>query len=238
MSGQVSRSPWWFFGLLLFVPASALVLAVYLGWWHVPPNIAPWSKIDLQESPGRFARMQLNSLADEPGVCFLALDRSGLEYRRIRDRPIRDGCGQPNGLSVLRSNVPYSSGFTASCPLAAGLFWYEQEVQQLAQLHLGGELARIDHVGTYACRNVNWTKYGRRSEHATANAIDITGFRLADGRRVSVLSHWGEDSAKGRFLSEARDAGCGLFNTVLGPDYNVRHKSHFHFDLGRSRICR
>lgn len=61
---------------------------------------------------------------------------------------------------------------------------------------------------------------------------------VRDGRQVSVLYHWGEDSARGRFLSAVRDAGCGLFNTVLGPDYNVHHQDHFHFDLGRSRVCR
>lgn len=238
MSVVFSRSRLRFVTLLLVIPACALTFAVYLGWWHVPANLAPWSRIDLRESPGVFARMQLNSLIDAPGECFLALDRSGLKYRRIRDRPIRDGCGQPNGLSVLRSNVPYSRGFSASCPLAAGLFWYEQEIQELARVYFGSELARIDHVGTYACRNVNSSRSGRRSEHATANAIDIAGFRLADGRQVSVLTHWGEDSDKGRFLSDARDTGCRLFNTVLGPAYNAHHKDHFHFDFGRSRICR
>lgn len=238
MSGEVSRSRWRSFCLLFLIPVLTLVMAAYLGWWRVPPDIAPWRMIDLDERPGVFARMQLNSLHDQPAECFLALDRSGLEYRRIADRTVRDGCGLPAGVSVVRSNVPYSSGFSASCPLAAGLFWYEQEVQALARVHLGSDLARIDHVGTYACRNVNSANSGRRSQHATANAIDISGFALSDGRQVSVLSHWGEDSAKGRFLTEARDAGCGLFNTVLGPNYNRQHRNHFHFDLGHTRICR
>ena len=168
----------------------------------------------------------------------MALAASELEYRRVTDRPVRNGCGLPAGIIVKKSNVPYSSGFAASCPLAAALYMYEREIDALARQHLGADLARIHHLGTYACRNINGATAGRRSQHATANAIDISGFSLADGRKISVKKHWGGDTPAGRFLSEVRDEGCGLFNTVLGPEYNARHRDHFHVDLGPFRICR
>ena len=40
------------------------------------------------------------------------------------------------------------------------------------------------------------------------------------------------------FTRELRDGACGLFNGVLGPDYNAAHRDHFHLDNGPFRICR
>ena len=99
-------------------------------------------------------------------------------------------------------------------------------------------ITRVDQLGTYACRNVNSAAAGRRSQHATANAIDIAAFRLADGRSISILDDWGKDTAEGRFLAAARDEACDFFNVVLSPDYNRLHANHFHLDLGGFRMCR
>jgi hypothetical protein len=85
---------------------------------------------------------------------------------------------------------------------------------------------------------VNSAAGGRRSQHATANAIDIAGFRLADGRSISVLADWGKPTAEGQFLAAARDEACSLFNIVLSPRYNELHANHFHLDLGGFHMCR
>ena len=238
MANPHSKSRWGVFFTLFLVPAVAIAVAIHIGVLRVPPEVVPWGDIDLEEAPGAFARMQINGLSDSPEACFVTLAASDLEYRRVTDRPVRDGCGLPAGVIVKRSNVPYSSGFAASCPLAAALYMYEREIDDLARRHLGADLARIHHLGTYACRNINGATAGRRSQHATANAMDIAGFTLADGRKISVQKHWGGDTPAGRFLVEVRDEGCGLFNTVLGPEYNARHRDHFHVDLGPFRICR
>jgi hypothetical protein len=129
-------------------------------------------------------------------------------------------------------------GFDATCALAAGLSWYLDELQRLAEQHLRNRIARVEHWGTYNCRNVNNAESGRLSQHATANAIDLALFELADGRQVVVRTDWGDDTPAGRFLAAAHAAACGLFNVVLGPDYNALHADHFHLDLGRYRRCR
>jgi len=76
--------------------------------------------------------------------------------------------------------------------------------------------------------------YGRSegdfSEHATANALDVAGFTLADGRSISVLRDWTGDGEDAQFLRAVRDGACDLFSTVLSPDYNAAHRDHFHFD--------
>jgi hypothetical protein len=81
---------------------------------------------------------------------------------------------------------------------------------------------------------------GRWSEHATGNAIDIAGFVLEDGRRISVLGDWDGEDAEARFLRAVRDGACKSFATVLSPDYNAAHADHFHLDQdGRwSGVCR
>lgn len=88
------------------------------------------------------------------------------------------------------------------------------------------------------------------SQHARALAADITSFKLADGRVLTIPRDWhapigstscgpearlDEPSADATLL---RDLVCevarkGLFHRVLTPSYNAAHQGHFHFDLGR-----
>jgi hypothetical protein len=233
------RRRWvWVWLAILVMAAGAAAIAVHQSWIRIPPNWQPWGPVALDEPPTWFARYQINGLAAEPQACFAALDHAALDWRQLAERPIENGCGLEAGKRITRSHVPWSGPFDTTCAMAAALYWWEAEVQDLARVHMGSELARIDHLGSYACRNVNSTQGGRRSQHATANAIDIAGFRFADGRQASVFADWGEDSDEGRFLTAAHDAACDFFNTVLGPDYNSLHANHFHLDLGRARICR
>ena len=222
----------------LLVAATGFFVSLYQSWIRIPANFAPWGEVELERPPSWLARVQINSLAADPPACIAALDRSALKYRRPPVRPIVDGCGLEAAVRPQRSHIAYNRPFDVTCGMMAALYWYEAALQRLAQQHLGSEIARIDQLGTYACRNVNSAASGRRSQHATANAIDIAGFRLADGRRISILDDWGNDSAEGRFLAAARDEACRFFNVVLSPDYNRLHANHFHLDLGGFRMCR
>jgi hypothetical protein len=223
--------------LALFVLIGC-VTAVHQSWLRIPANVAPWGEVMLDRPPSWLARMQINSLAAAPAACIAALDRSDLQYRVTPARPIANGCGLEHAVRPLRSQIAYSGPFDLTCGMMAALYWYEARLQVLAETHLGTSITRIDHLGTYACRNINSKETGRRSQHATGNAIDIAGFRLADGRRVTVLQDWGKDNAESRFLAAARDEACGLFNIVLSPDYNAAHANHFHLDLGSFHMCR
>ena len=72
------------------------------------------------------------------------------------------------------------------------------------------------------------------------DVIDIAGFVLADGTRISVLRDWPGEGDKARFLRTVRDGACDGFATVLSPDYNAAHADHFHLDMSpRWRgVCR
>ena len=85
------------------------------------------------------------------------------------------------------------------------------------------------------------------SEHAFGNAIDVAGFRLADGREISIVRDWKKaDSQEAAFLHEVHAGACQHFTTVLGPGADVFHYNHFHLDLamhgatdtGPRRYCR
>jgi hypothetical protein len=206
--------------------------------FHIPPNWRPWADIELEQEPTILARFQLRRLASEPDACFEALDRSNIEYTQLPDRPLERGCGIEARTHVVRSNYAYSSGFEARCGLVAALYWYEQRLGVLAREQLGQEISRIEHYGTFACRNIYNRAEARRSAHATGSAIDISGFRLKDGSVVSILRDWGNETARGRFLEEARNEACRFFGVVLSPDYNTAHANHFHLEIGGFGMCR
>ena len=62
---------------------------------------------------------------------------------------------------------------------------------------------------------------GPLSKHAFAKAADISGFKLADGRTITVLEDYRDKGAAGAFLNEIHDKACSIFDVTLGPDYNA-----------------
>jgi hypothetical protein len=110
----------------------------------------------------------------------------------------------------------------------------------LAELLLGQRIASVQHMGSYSCRNIATNKFWKniRSEHATANALDIGGFTLVDGRKITVLKHWKNEGPDGQFLRAIHARACRYFRVMLGPNYNDLHKDHFHMDRGILSTCR
>jgi hypothetical protein len=161
-----------------------------------------------------------------------------VKVTRIPDRVTGDRCGYSNSVRIDAPPIAFDRTATATCSLAAALAWYQNDIEIAAEHMLGTRVVRIVQLGTFACRNVNSERDGQRSQHATANAIDIAGYVLADGRTVSVLRDWNKQTAEGRFLAHAHATACRVFNGVLGPDYNRLHANHFHLDLGPYRVCR
>ena len=114
---------------------------------------------------------------------------------------------------------------------AATHLWLRDVVQPAAQAHFGARVTGIDHFGSYACRTLYGQPGAALSEHARANALDVGGFRLSDGRRVSVLRHWNGSARERAFLREVRSGACRIFGTTLSPDYNAAHADHLHLDM-------
>lgn len=223
--------------LLLCVVLAGLLLAIWRGWLEVPARWNPWAVLDIRETPNLLTRFKLWRLQDDPALCQLALSSSSLRFTPQADSRPEVACPLTNTLRVHHSGVAFSSSFIASCPLAAAFALFEQHgLQPAAQAVFGQRVTRVEHVGSFACRTIAGTQ--RRSQHASANALDIVGFRLADGRRISVLQDWPKQGKNAEFLRQVQQAACRRFNTTLGSEYNAAHRDHFHVDMGLWRMCR
>ncbi len=152
-------------------------------------------------------------------------------------------CGAPQVVTYLRGpgNIAYSSPPLLTCSMALALASFEKIVQEEAQASFKSPVARIDHLGTYNCREMLLYK-GWVSEHSYANAIDVGAFVLKDGRSIEVLRDFdtGDDPPKkpaGAFLRAVsrRANDEDVFSHVLTPFFDALHKNHFHLDLARYR---
>jgi hypothetical protein len=199
------------------------------------PQDLPWTRLDLGEPVGMFTGRKLAALTRDFGQCRALLDKAGVRYTVLPE--VSQGqCGYADGVRFAEGGprridfLPADLG--TSCAVAAGLtMWEWNVVQRAARKHFGRQVSAIEHYGSYACRHIVGNGSGGWSEHATADAVDIAGFRLDDATRITVKRDWnGRDPARAAFLREVRDGACGLFATVLSPDYNAAHADHLHLD--------
>jgi hypothetical protein len=234
---------------ILLALALLAFLAVLL-WGHARshPEDMPWTALDLARPVGAFTGRKLAALGGEGAKCRALLTRAGIRYNALPPRRAGPGCGydgavrfRPGGALAVAWQP---AELATSCPVAAALaLWQWHVVQPAALEHFGARVVAIDHFGSYSCRRLYGRAEGGWSEHAAANALDVAGFRLEDGRRVTVARDWAGGGPKAKFLREVRDGACRLFATTLSPDYNSAHRDHLHLAQARRgafgwRACR
>ncbi|HEY9011089.1 MAG TPA: extensin family protein [Devosia sp.] len=164
--------------------------------------------------------------------------------------PISDGQCQAQsplavtGVLVNGRMVPLSGEVVTSCGMATALPGWVAEIDRYLFARENTRIAELVVGTSYMCRNVNNAEDGNLSFHSFAEAVDVVGFRLDDGRMVSVEGGWSDAlSSEGRLLRFAHDAACARFSTTLGPEANALHKDHLHLDLGchgarcEARLC-
>ena len=214
-----------------------LGLGFYLGRDYVErhPQDFPWTDLDLADPTGAFTAGKIAALGDDPARCRGLLGETAAGDVAVPPRLSPPSCGYEDGMRLAGRDLAYEpQGLVTSCPVAAALHLFETRVvQPAARRHFGRAVTDVYHSGSYSCRRLYGRSEGAFSEHATADAVDITGFRLAGGKRVSVLADWQGGGAEAAFLREIRDGACELFSTVLSPDYNAAHRDHLHLDVAR-----
>jgi hypothetical protein len=111
--------------------------------------------------------------------------------------PIRNGqCGTPAPVRlrgfILPITTEVSPPAVVNCIVVAKLHaWIRESLQPAAERDLGSRITRIVTASSYDCRNRIGSTTSRISEHAYANAIDISALVTADGRTIDVLTNWG-----------------------------------------------
>jgi hypothetical protein len=180
----------------------------------------------------------------EEASCLSDLGASGARFDPLPDTYAAPGCNKLGTVQLMalagdRAPLSVSNPGPVRCGTAKAFGdWARFGVDRAARQLLGSPVAKIETMGSYNCRNVAGTDV--RSAHARAEAIDVSAFVLADGRRIVLKRDWdGGDAATREFLRVVHKSACKRFGTVLGPEYNTAHEDHFHLEgSGGATFCR
>jgi len=221
--------------LIVFI----LVAVATVGYRWLPSHYNPFTPLSLDDPPGPITQYKLRRLT--PEACASLLSQAN-QKALIRTQPVADSAGACPLHNVVRVRdfgpVSLNSSFLASCPLAlSSALFVSQQARPLTRTWTGSELVRIEHLGSYACRNIYHRPDARRSEHATAEALDISAFRLANGERVTILHGWRSTKTQ-PWLQALLTESCGYYGNGLGPEYNAAHANHFHLGMRGFGLCR
>ena len=233
------------------------------------PNVAPGEPISLR-APGIADRIEADTMRSYPPdrsagsvIRSYPPDRAypaptshpadRPSYRAPSYPPDRPAASAPQTLPALGPvrgpqvtgsvrPVEITPNATLACPIVSALDqWIAQSVQPAAMRWFGQPVAEIKQISAYSCRGMNGQSGARISEHAFGNALDISAFTLADGRKVVVRTAWNGAPEEQGFLRDIQGAACQQFTTVLAPGSNRFHYDHIHVDLmrrpGGHQIC-
>ncbi len=196
----------------------------------------PWLPLDLTLADTRVQRWKIGRAKANPAHCRAALAPVSVATS-LPDFMPSPTCSIAGGVTLASLGSVQLDPVKTRCALAMELYlWEQNSVRPAARELLGSDLRELEHFGSYSCRKIAGTR--RWSKHARAEAIDIAGFRLANGRHITLLQGWNGKDDERAFLRRIRDGACERFGGVLSPDYNAAHADHFHFDFSRWGFCR
>lgn len=231
-------------GLAAFAFVGVLAFGAYQTVMHpdtpLPPHWNPVQPLQISDPVTPLTGWKLNRAVSDGPSCLAALDgHAALQV--LADFEDSAQCHIRDRVDLRAVGDARLANVETRCAIALRLaMWERHSLQPAAQELLGTDLQRIDHLGSYSCRALR-TVNGpstRMSTHATADAIDISGFGFADGRTISLLADWTSGGAEAAFLRAARDGACEWFSLTLSPEYNSLHADHFHLQSRGWGLCR
>lgn len=222
--------------LLAALAATVLALTLALSSRLLPDRYNPLQPLDLAEAPNVLTGTKLWLMAGDHRTCVAALRKAGVALVERPAQTERPGCVRSGTISVAKFYGARIREEEMRCDVALRLYLLDRHsIQPLARRHLGSGVTELVHFGSYSCRNIRGRN--RLSQHTTANAFDLAGFRLENGRTIALKSAWNAGGGTAAFLRDLRSQACLLFNMVLSPDYNADHADHFHLDMGPHMGC-
>ena len=228
----------------VFISAFLAGCFTLLIWHIVPSSFYPWTPLDIMAPATPVTWLKLRFLASDNSLCQAALRTSPFYNAAVPDEPPHGFAGSGNAKACSLTDAvrvragPVAllpSSFLASCPLAVDWAMFVVHAMQPTAMQIFGRpVVRVNHLGSYACRDIADTD--EISAHATANALDVASFQLASMPPIAV-SDWNDQGRRGQFLHEVRDGACRYFGTVLSPDFNHAHAGHFHLQATGFGFC-
>ena len=189
-----------------------------------------------QEAYASFPEPAGGAAAAKPSACQERLAK----LAAFKPMPLLVGAGECGAVDAVmldsvtltdKTKVSVSPPATLRCTMAEQVaIWVRDDVAPLAQKR-GSQLRMLDNFDSYECRGRNRVRGATLSEHGRANALDVRGFKLANGEMirltdVDVTKAWRES---------VRASACARFSTVLGPGSDGHHEEHIHVDLAERR---
>jgi hypothetical protein len=183
---------------------------------------------------------------DEHSECEVELRSLGVVFEDISRIDGGNGCGidRPIKVSEALPGVKLKPDGVFRCPVALALArWMKESVIPAAAVAAAeqGRITTINQASSYICRLRNGAETGKVSEHARGNAIDVASFSFEKGKDIAVEPRREDPTLIGAFQRTVSAAGCLYFTTVLDPESDAAHETHFHLDVierkGGYRYC-
>lgn len=166
----------------------------------------------------------------EEAACRKTLADLGVTFEPQQSLDGDGACGaaEPLKVTALSDGVAIKGAPAMVCPVARALaIWVRDSVAPQAQLHFTAKLQAVEIGTSYQCRKQ--AAGVKLSEHAFANALDVSGFAIEKRPGVPVKPYEPE-TPEAKFLSGVRAGACLQFSTVLGPG-SADHDDHLHLDM-------
>lgn len=221
----------------------AILVGGYVTLFHpespLPDEWHPLTPLRVDAPISGLTKWKLRNALSDDAACLQALE--GAAFTSMAPLQDKAQCHISPRIALTRVGDTRLSQVETRCQTALRLaMWERHGLQAAAKRHLGTELSEIRHLSSYNCRQIRTPGGGggRMSSHATADAIDVSGFRTKDGRRISLKADWDGQDPVALFLRDAFESACLWFPVSLGPDYNALHADHFHLQGSGWVLCR
>ncbi|MEO0717439.1 MAG: extensin family protein [Pseudomonadota bacterium] len=226
-----------FVAMLLLVSLGIVNYGLSSGRITFPAHMTPFEPLDLNGEDTYAQRWKIWRTGYDGDYCQQAIVDSGARVKVLDDQRFSPACSKIDVVEMAGLSQAAMKPLDTKCAVAVQTYlWERRVVQPAAQKHFGIPVSEVLHFGSYNCRTMRGSN--RMSQHARANAIDVSGFRLKNGRVISLVKDWNGSEEERAFLREVRDGACDHFTAVLGPEFNALHADHFHFDLGWWPKCK
>ena len=126
----------------------------------IPAAWSPLPALDLSDSGAWLVDWRIAELKHDRALCSRVLKAPQIRASPVPANPIKNGCGWENAVRISSAGGATLSVGTVSCEVAAGIaMWIAHEVQPRAVAILGSRVASVQHMGTFACRDVIGRKF-------------------------------------------------------------------------------